>query len=208
LTPTNNRKALIIFIRNPELGKVKTRLAKDLGDEQALSIYKALLQHTKEQVLQINATRFLFYSESIAHHDTWNHSQFQKQLQYNGDLGERMHHAFLSALQQADQVIIVGSDIAQLKASIIDDAFQVLQHHDYVIGPALDGGYYLLGMKQASPELFLNMEWSTDQLCQNTIDRINQLNRSYQLVDTLSDIDYASDWEAYGWPIPIKHDDL
>ena len=194
-------KALIIFIRNPELGKVKTRLARKLGDEKALQIYKALLQHTRQKVQEVDAGRLLFYSEKIASDDDWPAAQFEKYLQYEGNLGERMHYAFKQALQNHHHAIIVGSDIAQLKASIINKAFEILQHKDYVIGPAMDGGYYLLGMKKPSPELFLDMEWSTSEVFQHTIGRIEKHGRSWEAVDTLSDIDYAEDWERYGWEV-------
>ena len=99
-TKTIKSKALIIFIRNPELGKVKTRLARKLGDEKALQIYKALLQHTRQQVKEVDAGRLLFYSEKIASNDDWLAAQFEKHLQYEGNLGERMHHAFKQALEK------------------------------------------------------------------------------------------------------------
>jgi rSAM/selenodomain-associated transferase 1 len=201
MAKTIKRKALIVFIRNPELGKVKTRLAKKLGDEKALQIYIALFQHTRQEVLEVEAGRLLFYSEKVALNDDWPAEHFEKYLQHDGGLGERMHYAFERALQTHDQAIIVGSDIAGLKAAIINRAFEVLQHHDYVIGPAMDGGYYLLGMKKPSPELFLDMEWSTPEVFQQTISRIEQHGGSWQAVDTLSDIDYAEDWEKYGWEI-------
>lgn len=199
MAKTIRSRALIIFIRNPELGKVKTRLAKKLGDEKALQIYKALLQHTRQQVLDVDAGRLLFYSEQIAQNDDWPTGQFEKHLQHDGDLGARMHYAFESALQTHRHAIIVGSDIAQLEASIINRAFDILQRKDYVIGPAIDGGYYLLGMKKSSPELFLDMEWSTPEVFQHTVERIEKYGGSWEAVDTLSDIDYAEDWERYGW---------
>ena len=192
---------LIIFIRNPELGKVKTRLARDVGAEKALAIYKALLRHTRETAMQVQARRLLFYSQDIHENDDWPSTHFDKRLQSGGDLGERMQHAFATALAATDKAIIVGSDIAQINAEIIKKAFAALDEADFAIGPALDGGYYLLGMKQATPELFQNMPWSTDQVCTVTQQRIRQLGKTYRLVAPLSDIDYASDWEQYGWEL-------
>ncbi|NBC10020.1 MAG: DUF2064 domain-containing protein [Bacteroidetes bacterium] len=194
-------KTLIIFIRNPELGKVKTRLARDVGAEKALSIYKALLRHTRATAMQVQAKRLLFYSQDIQETDDWPQPQFEKRLQSGNGLGERMQHAFATALATADKAIIVGSDIAQINADIIKKAFGALDEADFVIGPALDGGYYLLGMKQPTPQLFQNMPWSTSQVCAVTQQRIRQLGKTYRLVDTLSDIDYASDWEQHGWPL-------
>jgi len=195
------KPALILFIRNPELGKVKTRLARDVGDEQALSIYKALLKHTRDTALAVNAQRLLFYSQAVPKTDHWPTPAFTKLLQAGDDLGERMHLAFLQALERAYKAVIIGSVIAQINAGIIEEAFQALEENDYVIGPALDGGYYLLGMKQPTPELFQNMEWSTPDVCQTTLDRISRLGRSCHKVATLTDIDYAEDWKRHGWPL-------
>jgi rSAM/selenodomain-associated transferase 1 len=195
------KPALIIFIRNPELGKVKTRLARDVGQEKALAIYKALLTHTRDTALAVDAQRLLFYSQAIQTDDDWPTPAFTKLLQSGGDLGERMQLAFAQALERSGKAVIVGSDIAQIKAGIINEAFEALDKKDYVIGPAIDGGYYLLGMKQPTPELFQDMEWSTPNVCQTTLDRIASLGRSCQQVATLSDIDYAEDWERYGWSI-------
>ena len=195
------KAALIIFVRNPELGKVKTRLARDVGDEEALAIYKALLGHTRNTALQVNAERLLFYSQAIRENDGWPMKHFTKRRQEGTDIGERMQHAFETALTKADKAVIVGSDIAQINARIIEQAFAALDEADFVIGPALDGGYYLLGMKQTTPTLFQNMQWSTSQVCSQTLQRIQQLGKTYREVDTLPDIDYASDWEQYGWEI-------
>ncbi|MCB9350976.1 MAG: TIGR04282 family arsenosugar biosynthesis glycosyltransferase [Lewinellaceae bacterium] len=192
-------KALILFIRNPEKGKVKTRLAQGVGDEQALRIYEALLEHTRRQALAVEARRLLFYSESINRNDEWREPGFEKYLQEGEGLGERMSHSFEIALRQARAALIVGSDIAQLSARIIEDAFRQLQTHDFVIGPAVDGGYYLLGMKAPTPTLFEGIEWSTPTVFVETVAIIEGMGKTYALAPELSDIDYAEDWERYGW---------
>jgi len=197
----NTPPALILFVRNPEKGKVKTRLARAVGEEQALKIYKALLQHTREVAAQVEARRLLFYSEAIQRQDAWPEDQFEKFLQRGDSLGARMHHAFEQALQLAPRAVIVGSDIAQIRPDIIEKAFTALNTHEYVIGPAIDGGYYLLGMNQPSPELFMGIEWSTPTVCEETLAIIEQKGATCAKVDTLSDIDYAEDWERYGWEI-------
>ncbi len=191
--------ALIIFIRNPELGKVKTRLAKSVGAEKALEIYKALLQHTRETVLQLDVNRLLFYVEEVNHKDKWSDEKFIKIVQEGDGLGDRMHNAFVTALQQYDKVVIVGSDIPQINPQILEEAFEKLDTKDFVIGPAMDGGYYLLGMKSPTPELFFDMEWSTPDVFNQTVDRIQKSGKSWHEVATLSDIDYVEDWEKYGW---------
>lgn len=195
------KRGLIIFIRNPEKGKVKTRLAKGVGEERALAIYKALLSKTRRVAQDIEAHRFLFYSEAVAHRDAWPSSDFDKRVQAGADLGARMEHAFEQALNEVERAVIVGSDIAQIEKSIIEKAFKILDNHDFVLGPALDGGYYLLGMKKPSPHLFQQMVWSTPDVATQTLKRIKDEGGSYGLVDTLSDIDYAEDWKKYGWEI-------
>lgn len=196
-----SENALILFIRNPERGKVKTRLANKLGKDKALEIYKALLQHTREVALEVDARRMLFYSEQIAQEDEWKRTHFDKYLQSGQTLGVRMHRAFELALEQSSKAVIVGSDIAQIHPSILKAAFSELDRHDYVIGPAIDGGYYLLGMKSPNASLFQDIEWSTNTVCEETLDKIRSQGGSYKKVETLSDIDYAEDWEKYGWEI-------
>jgi len=192
-------KALIIFIRNPEKGKVKTRLARGVGEEQALRIYEALLEHTRRQALAVDARRLLFYAGHISPDDQWKEPAFRKFLQQGEGLGERMSHAFEIALQQSRRAVIVGSDIPGLGSRIIDDAFLQLQSHDFAIGPATDGGYYLLGMREPTPTLFKGIEWSTSTVFAETIAIIKRMGKTYTLAPELPDIDYAEDWERHGW---------
>ncbi|MEN0005846.1 MAG: TIGR04282 family arsenosugar biosynthesis glycosyltransferase [Bacteroidota bacterium] len=194
-----NQQALIIFVKNPEKGKVKTRLASTVGDERALKIYLALLAHTRNIALAISAKRYLFYSAYVDQQDDWPNGDFQKTLQHNGDLGARMEAAFADCLAENKKVVIIGSDCASLTATIVQEAFSQLDKYDLVIGPALDGGYYLLGMKTPHPFLFQSMVWSTESVFQETINRITAASLTYATLPTLSDIDYEEDWEKYGW---------
>jgi len=197
-----NPLALIIFIKNLELGKVKTRLAKTVGDEKALDIYKALLLHTKDVALQLNADRMLYYSEDIPEkEDMWPEDDFQKYIQYGEILGERMFYAFEDALAVHDKAIIIGSDCASLTPEIVAEAFDALDRFNFVIGPATDGGYYLLGMKKLQIELFQQMPWSSDQVLPETLRRINALGKTVYKLPELSDIDYEEDWKKHGWDI-------
>ncbi|NRB63180.1 MAG: glycosyltransferase [Saprospiraceae bacterium] len=195
------QNALITFIKNPIRGQGKTRLAADVGDEKALRIYLALMDHTRKVAQQVHANRYLFYDQYIDTADSWSSLLFQKHLQSDGDLGARMENAFSLALQQHQKVMIIGSDCAQLTPDIISHAFESLNNHDVVIGPALDGGYYLIGMKRLYPFLFQDMPWSSDTVFTETQRRIKQHNLSWDKGPTLSDIDYATDWETYGWTI-------
>lgn len=192
--------ALIIFVKNPVPGKTKTRLAKDLGNDQALKIYNSLLDYTRAVCSMVHAERYLFYSNEIVD-DAWPSSSFVKQLQEGSDLGQRMGHAFQDVLNKHDKAIIIGSDCPQLDFITISQAFQALDQHDYVIGPSLDGGYYLLGMKSAVTTVFQNISWSTEAVKDQTIEKIKDEDKSFKLLQTLSDVDHKADWDKYGWEL-------
>lgn len=197
----STKEALIIFIRNPELGKVKTRLAQRLGDEKTLQIYEALLGHTRKIALRLNVSRWLFYSHFIDSKDNWSNEAFTKRLQIEGDLGQKIRSGFEQAFQEHDKVLIIGSDCASLTAQIVQDGFDALDRDDFVLGPALDGGYYLLGMRQYTASLFEDIPWSTEEVAKLTLAKIEAMGASCHLLPALSDIDYAEDWEKYGWEL-------
>lgn len=190
------KNALIIFTRNPELGKCKTRLAQTLGDVSALHIYKYLLQHTANVAKTVKSDRYVFYSETINPNDIWSGDYFSKKQQKGKDLGERMHHAFNELLDSGyEKVIIIGSDLLDLNAAIIEQAFSELEANDVVIGPAVDGGYYLLGMKTLHPELFKNKAWGTETVRRDTLKNLQ--NSKVFLLKELNDIDTFEDMKHY-----------
>ena len=188
-----NLAGLIIFIKNPELGKCKTRLAATIGDENALVVYKKLLSHTKHVSLEISINRFLFYAQNINTSDNWDNAQFEKNLQHPGDLGDRMHDAFSRVLQSESEAIIIGSDCPEINAQVIEKALIGLKKSDYVIGPTHDGGYYLLGMKTPSQFLFEEMEWSVESVFEETISRIKKEGKTYTILQKMSDLDNEED---------------
>lgn len=193
-----SENALIIFVRNPILGKVKTRLAKGAGDEGALAIYKELLQRTKEVVLASSADCFVFYADYINNEDLWGAESFKKHLQESGGLGHRMQKAFELVFSKGyKKCCIIGSDCAELSTKIIEQSFTELTEQDVVIGPSLDGGYYLLGMKALRSKLFSAKKWSTETVFSSTLEDVNSQNLSYSLLPQLSDIDYLEDWERF-----------
>lgn len=193
---------LLIFIKNPEKGKVKTRIAQTAGEERALQIYLELLRHTREVALEADARRILFYSDFIPDKDDWPSQDFQKMVQHGTDLGERMSNAFLLGLiRPDDKAVIIGSDCASLTAEIIEEAFAKLEEYSFVVGPATDGGYYLLGMQHHTPEIFQEIEWSTEEVLSATLHKIKALGKTYFLLPELSDIDFEEDWEKYGWKL-------
>jgi rSAM/selenodomain-associated transferase 1 len=184
---------LLIFARNPVYGKVKTRLAATIGNDKALQIYRQLLEHTAAVIQPINADRVVYYSDFIADNDSWDNN-YSKAIQRGTDLGERMSNAFKDILEPgAKKAIIIGTDCYELDTEIIANAFTQLSNYDIVVGPALDGGYYLLGMNNYHPKLFNDMTWSTDTVLKETIARCAELGLRYFLLPVLSDIDDEKD---------------
>jgi len=195
----SNHTALIIFIKNPKKGHVKTRLAKTVGDDEALRIYKELMRHTREVAESVDVDRWLFYSQNINHEDNWSPELFNKQLQATGDLGDRMTLAFNTALEHSSKAIIIGSDCPRLSDTAIQQAIAALDTHDFTIGPTYDGGYYLLGMKSFAPTLVNDIKWSSGEEYGQTLTRIAQLDASVKVLPTQSDVDYEEDWVKWGW---------
>ncbi len=190
-------RALIIFIKNPVYGQVKTRIAKDAGEQAALDIYKRLLAHTRDVALNVESKRYLFYHNEIWTDDGWSSDAFIKRLQSGGDLGQKMQNAFEYCLRAHGKVIIIGSDCAQLSPEIIEEAFTILDEKDIALGPTFDGGYYLLGMKVLSVELFEKMTWSVSNVFAETEKRIMLKGLTFSRTKKLSDIDTLHDWEVY-----------
>src|SRR5690606_11939127 len=182
-----SKDLLMIFTRNPELGKVKTRLAKTTGNEVALEIYKFLLHHTFTITKKLNCDKAVYYSDTINQSDIWDPTTYQKRTQKGEDLGERMLHAFSESLNSYNKVIIIGSDIHELKPEYMEQAFNKLNTHDVVIGPAKDGGYYLLGLKFLNQKIFKNKSWGTSTVLEKTLQDLK--NENVHLLEELNDID-------------------
>lgn len=188
----NTKNCILIFTRNLKLGKVKTRLAKTIGDEKALEIYQFLVQKTKQISDQVQVKKRVYYDQSITENDFWNSEDYQKFLQKGTDLGSRMYQAFLQAFQSDfEKVIIIGSDLYDLTPKIISEAFQELDKSDVVIGPAEDGGYYLLGMKVLHPLIFKNKNWGTDSVRKETLADLKE--KKVFLLEELNDVDIFED---------------
>lgn len=194
--------ALLIFVKTPVLGNVKTRLAKDIGDENALNVYLRLLEHTKGVASKVQADVYVFYHGEVATNDLWD--GFKKEQQIDADLGGKMFDAFQRVKAKGyEKMVIIGSDCAEISEAIIQQGFDELNGHDVVFGPALDGGYYLLGMKEVHPCLFEGKPWSTATLLQETVEDCKQHSLTHALLEELSDIDYLSDlktvFSKLGW---------
>lgn len=187
-----SKNLLLIFTRNPILGKVKRRLAARTGDDLALKIYKFLLEHTASVTGNLQVDKEVWYSEKIETGDIWDEETFQKRIQQGNDLGQRMENAFKAGFEQGYQnIIIIGSDLYDLDQDDLERAFNSLEESPYVIGPAEDGGYYLLGMKDLDPAIFKNKNWGANTVFRETLKEIH--NKSVILLEPRNDIDHFKD---------------
>ncbi len=196
-------RALILFFKNPVAGRVKTRLAATVGEAQALTIYRFLLERTRRTALEIQAGRFIYYSDFIDEQDAWSVPEFQKRLQHGISLGHRMHHALAETLQNHHKAVLVGGDIPALTPAVIESAFAMLDEADVVFGPATDGGYYLVGVRRPRPEIFEGIAWSTPGVLEESLSRCRQARLRVALVQALSDVDTEADWKQTGLEIDI-----
>ena len=187
-----NNNLLIIFTRNPELGKVKTRLSATVGNEAALNIYKFLLQHTFSITKNLKVEKQVHYSVKVRDNDIWNETIYNKKQQSGKDLGKRMENAIQKGFEDGfKNIILIGSDLYDISQLDLETAFNALKNHNFVIGPAEDGGYYLLGMNTMNSALFKNKKWGSDTVLKETLNNLK--NETYQLLPLRNDIDVFED---------------
>jgi len=191
-----------IFLKAPRPGGVKTRIAHSLGPDAACAIYRELVGQVLHNLRELPDIELRFTPEdpqATAEIDPWLHPGWTALGQGPGDLGQRMANAIRHGLQrQFPAVIVIGSDCPEVRASDIQSAAQALSNgSDVVLGPAEDGGYWLIAAKANHPSLFNGIEWSTERVLQQTLDAAEASNLKVQQLRTLRDIDTAPDWEAY-----------
>ena len=191
-----SKNLLIVFTRNPELGKVKTRLAKTVGNATTLKIYIFLLERTRDIAVQVSADKAVYYSVKVRENDIWDANNFQKHQQVGEDLGIRMLHAFKNGFKAGyEKVMIIGSDLYDLTAETIENAFMALENNEVVIGPAEDGGYYLLGMNSLEEKVFKNKDWGTETVRKDTLEDLK--DKKVFLLGELNDVDVFEDIEHH-----------
>ena len=190
------KNLLLVFTRNPELGKVKTRLAKTVGNATALKIYIFLLERTRDIAIKVSADKAVYYSVKVRENDIWDASIFQKHQQVGEDLGIRMLHAFKNGFKAGyEKVIIIGSDLYDLTSETIENAIIALENNEVVIGPAEDGGYYLLGMNSLEEKIFKNKDWGTETVRKDTLEDLK--DKKVFLLGELNDVDIFEDIEHH-----------
>lgn len=194
--PDTEAYGLIVFLKNQETVAVKTRIAATAGVAMANQIYRVLTDMTLATVLASGIRSYLFYDGGLPANQL-DDSRISYHLQSEGDLGLRMQNAIAFGLSHHPRVIIIGSDCPALSTQLLHKAFQHLDHHDLVLGPAADGGYYLLGCKSHTPALFEEISWSSPSVLQETLHQASAAKLSYKLLETLEDIDTEEDWRRF-----------
>lgn len=203
------REGLIIFTRYPEPGKTKTRLIPSLGPDGAAGLHRRMTEHTLTVARQLRSYRPVSvevrYEGGNKHLvEQWLGPDISSLPQGRGDLGRRMARAFREAFQAGmDRVVLVGTDIPGITARILLGAFENLSYNNMVLGPVRDGGYYLIGLRQAFPQLFADMPWGTGKVLKRTRQISDDLGLSVVLLETLEDVDRPEDLHL--WKKTSKH---
>lgn len=201
-------KVIVIFTKYPKPGKVKTRLIPYLGPQTAALLHRRLTEHVvgcaREAARAWNLElQVHFQGGHEQRMREWLGEGIMYQAQEGGDLGERMQRAFGNAFQRgACSVVLVGSDLPGLTSMILGEAFGALETHRVVLGPAMDGGYYLIGMKKDTPDLFSGIPWGSEYVFLRTLERIAQLGLGVKLLKKLHDVDRPEDLPSAAFFVP------
>ena len=198
-------KACIIFVKHPEVGKVKTRLASTTNENFAVKIYKTIAEHIFDEIEKLSQSvdAFVFYSEKDSPQTVkeWVSKNYVYKAQKGNTLGEKMSNAFEHVFSLGyEKALIVGSDVPDISELVLDTAFNSLRNNDIVISPSDDGGYSLLGMKNYFKNIFDNIEWSTNSVFSKTEEKAKDSNLKLKILSTLNDIDTEDElkeWISY-----------
>ncbi|MEL7339772.1 MAG: TIGR04282 family arsenosugar biosynthesis glycosyltransferase [Bacteroidota bacterium] len=184
----------LIFVKHPVQGRVKTRLGATLGHNTAVAVYQELLRYTRGLTQELDADKAVWYGNDYPEEDLWSEVGYERYPQTGSDLGSRMEEAFSWGFGRGYRKIqIIGSDCAALTTEILARGFAILDQSDFVIGPAEDGGYYLLGMNAPYYQVFKDKAWSTESVLPDTLRDLREGKKMLQFLPTLSDIDHEED---------------
>lgn len=189
---------ILLFVKYPKNGGVKTRLAKSIGDAAAVSLYKCFVEDILSSLQGLNAHIWIcYYPESAKDDmDIWLGSSYFYVLQKGGNLGKRMQHCFKSSFHKGfEKTIVLASDIPEISENIINNAFKILEYKDAVIGPSYDGGYYLVGFNKKSytTEIFDDISWGTNLVYEETLGKLEAYKLQYSVLDKINDMDTIDD---------------
>lgn len=192
----SNETSLLVFVKYPAPGKVKTRLGRQLGEDRSCRLYTVFVEWTLQRLARLrhmDCTIFFSPAEEADRFPAWLGGHYRYLAQPEGDLGARLRFGFETLLPTYSRVIAIGTDSPDLPLHYIEEADISLQNHPLCIGPSEDGGYYLIGMTQLYPPLFENIPWSTDSVFAETIHRARQENIPFKQLPSWYDIDTVED---------------
>jgi len=190
---------LVMFVKFPSEGKVKTRLGKDIGMHQAVELYKSFVEKLLFSLSESSVYDLLIYFSPIEkekHFQAWLGSGVSYYPQPEGDLTVRLSHIYHKFADVYDAIGVIGSDLPTLSRDDIEKGFSFLSQFDTVIGPSTDGGYYFLAQKE-NQDLFSDIAWSTEVVCDQTIDKISSFGKTVTFLEPKQDIDTIADLAAY-----------
>ena len=198
MTQKTKKNILIIFLKYPEAGKVKTRLAKDVGDDEAARIYSHMALNIIEGAIDPKSYNTIIFYDPPEKEKEIKNWIGKKEVQYlpqiGNTLGDRISNAFKEVYSNgADKTVIIGTDCLEVTSEIINKAISLLGETQVVLGPAEDGGYYLLALNQDRPQIFQDINWSTEHVLNQTVSKIVENKLNYQKLKTLKDIDTVDD---------------
>jgi rSAM/selenodomain-associated transferase 1 len=189
-----NKELVIVFVKNITLGKVKTRLAKTIGNQGAFEVYSELVKVTENATKNLSADVHIYFSHAIVE-SKW--QDCYKTIQQGINLGDRMKEAFKNGFEQGyERIVLIGSDLPDISDKHIYKGLEKLKNTDVVFGPAEDGGYYLIGLTKLHHFIFENKPWSQSNLLEETLTELETKNIKYTTLDTLNDIDTFEDLKA------------
>lgn len=198
----NAKGVLLVFAKAPVAGQVKTRLIPDVGQQRATDLYKEFLTKTLDTAIKTKFSEIQVWVSGDIYHPYFvpykNRSDFGFYSQRGESLGERMFNSFGSALDEYSYVILIGSDCPSLLSSDLESAMEFLENgKDMVLGPAEDGGYYLIGLRKNYSELFSGIKWGEENVFSETFSRAKKINLDVGLLPKRRDIDRVSDLDDY-----------
>lgn len=194
-----SEEKLIVFVKAPRPGTVKTRLAKSIGTNAACGAYCLLVETLLRRIERLENVELRFTPDDAADEiRSWLRKTWQTSPQGAGHLGERLQRAFQTAFQNgANRVVVIGSDCPEITADDVDRAWSALKTNDSVLGPARDGGYWLIGLRQPQPALFQNISWSTATVFEETLARAKAARLNVKLLRQLTDVDTEHQWREF-----------
>jgi rSAM/selenodomain-associated transferase 1 len=190
---------LIVFLKAPRPGEVKTRLAREIGPEAACAAYCRMVERLFEQISTLENVELRFTPDDAAEEFRhWQRSGWRLAPQGDGDLGSRLQRAFVDAFNEGlKRVVVIGSDCPTLTLQDIEAGWAALDKRDLVIGPARDGGYWLIGLRASHPDLFEGIDWSSANVLVQTIRKAETEGLTIARLRDLNDIDTRRDWEEF-----------